>query len=247
MSLPPDRFREQVTFATLVPAARLASRFGISLREMKQLVELACYREARRRGWKMKEIRAALSISMSKVGLLSKDLKERFAGMDPESAVVPSILSVLWAGPLSEVRLVNALVDFDEANVRAGLARLLSEGSVREVPGRTVRYEIGGNQHRLVRAPWMARIDALHDLMGTVVGAVEARFFDDDDRAFARALKFRVRPEDIPRLRALYEEQMFKLVVELDAAASDADDAVPFEFAVLWTPAEGGTEDEEDG
>lgn len=195
----------------------------------------------------MKEIRAALSISMSKVGLLSKDLKERFSGMDAEAAVVPSILSLLWAGPLSEVRLVNALVDFEEEDVKAGLARLVEEGSVQEVSGRTVRYEIGGGQHRLVRAPWMARIDALHDLMGAVVGAVEARFFDNDERAFARSLTFRVRPEDLPRLRALYEEQMFKLVVELDEAATDDEDAVPFQFAVLWTPAEGEGEVKEDG
>jgi hypothetical protein len=237
MTLSQEEYKARVLFAMLAPAARLAVRFRTSLREMKHLIELSIYREARRRGLKMKEVQALLSISMSKVGLLSKDLKEHFAAPDQAHGLPRRLLSLLWAGPLSEARLLQALEGQHEASdILAALAQMVADKRLSLTQERTPRYQLGEPQYRLVQEPWMARVDALGDLMEVVVRTVEARFFEGDERAMARSLNFRVKPEDLPRLKQLYEEQIFPLICEMDAAVSPEAASIPLSFSILWTP-----------
>lgn len=249
MSLSEEEYRTRVIFAMLLPAARLMVRFKTPLREIKNLVELAAYREARRRGLKMKEIRQQLSISMSKVGLLSKSLKEHFAAPEREHELPRRILTLLWAGPLSESRLCQALEGSHEAQeVVQALALMLEDKRLQLTQERTPRYCLGEPRYRLVQEPWMARVDALGDLMLSVARTVEARFFEEDPRAMARTLSFRARPEDLHRLQKLYEEEIFPLICELDEAVDPAQDSVPLRLSVLWSPQdlqdEGDQEDE---
>lgn len=235
-----EELRTRVIFSLLSPAARMAIQSMFSLKNMKQLIELALYREARRQRLKMKEIGHHLAISMSKVGLLSKQLKAHFAQPESEHGLPRKILALLWAGPMSRQKITQALEEHEDAEVDAALTALLKDKRITEDPGPTItRYKLGAPQHRLVQEPWMAKIDALDDLMGVVVRTVEGRFFRGDPRAFARTLQFRVRPEDIPRLQAHYEA-LFALVCELDEAAVECEaepsSAIPLKLSLLWSP-----------
>ncbi len=228
----------RVVFAALRPAVRLANTFGVSLKDVKRFAELAYYQDAKRRGMKMREMSEALGISMSKVGLLSKQLKEHFLEPELEHGVARQILTLLWAAPLSEIRLAQALPDFDSSDVEHALNDLVAEGRVRRVSGRTDTFELTSGSQRLDNTPWMARIDGLNTLLDSVTQTVEARFERNDTRAFVRNLAFRVRPQDLQRLQEHYEKTLFPLIVELDEAVEQDADSVPIRLSILWSPTE---------
>ena len=239
-----DELETRVIFSALLPASRIAAEVAVPLKEMKRLIELAYYREVRGRGLKMREITDRLSISMSKISLLSKQLKEHFAQPESDYGLPRRILSLLWAGPLSEARIVQAFDDEEESVVVETLARLLDDGSLAIEDGRTPRYRLAAPQYRLVQEPWMARVDALNHLMSAVTRVVQARFFKGDERAFARTLSFRVRPGDQERLKKFYQEQLFPLIAELDERVEADGESVPMELSLLWAPQEEGGDEE---
>ena len=241
-----DDLVKRLTYAALRPAARLAVRGGFALRDMKKLIELAYYQEARRRGLKMKEISQLMSISMAKVGLLSKDLKEYFLQPELEHGVGRQILSLLWAAPLSEARIAQALPEFEADEVSAALRQLVDDGRITPLDGRTEVYALAAPMHRLQTDPWMAKVDGLNTLLDSVSLAVHGRFFRDDKRSMVRNVAFRVRDEDLDRLREHYEQQLFPLICELDEAVSGTDDSVPIRLSILWAPDERETSDEDD-
>jgi hypothetical protein len=230
--------KTRVVFAALKPAVRLGMTFGVSLKDIKNFTELAYYQEARHRGMKMREMSELMDISMSKVGLLSKKLKEHYLEPELEHGVGRQILSLLWASPLSEARLVAALPDYGPHDVKEALDRLLAENRIRLLPGRTESYELTSGAQRLDIAPWMAKIDGLNTLLSSVSKAVEARFHRDDPRTFVRNLAFRVRKQDFERLQKLYETAIFPLIVELDEAVTTDDESVPVRLSVLWSAEE---------
>lgn len=228
----------RLAYAALRPAARLAVRGGLALRDVKKLMELAYYQEARRRGLKMREIAELMSISMAKVGALSKDLKEYYLQPELDHGIGRQILSLLWAAPLSEARIAQALPEYDGAEVAATVARLVEEGRIVPLDGRTEMYELAAPMHRLETDPWMAKVDGLNTLLDVLSKAVRARFFDADERALVRNVAFRVRPEDLDALRHHYEETLFPLICELDEAAGDDERSVPIRLSLLWAPDE---------
>ena len=234
-----ERQPNKLTYAMLRPAARLALLTNVSLRDVKKFAELAYYQEAKRRGLKMKEIKELLSISMSKVGLLSKELKEHFIEPETQHGIGRQILSLLWAAPLTEGRIVGALPEFEPDEVIAALKQLTEEGRIVCEENRTNVYRLAAASHRLTTDPWMAKIDGLNTLLQFVSRAVESRFLDGDDRSMVRNVAFRVRPEDLGKLKTFYEEQLFPLVVELDDAVDADGESVPIRLSILWAPEEG--------
>ena len=122
-----DELERHILLSALIPVARIASHLGIPLREIKQLTELAYYREVRRRRVKMKDVSRLMSVSMSKVGLLSKQLKDHFAVADRDYELPRRVLSVLWATPLTLARLQAALPDEEPDDVEAAVNGLLAD------------------------------------------------------------------------------------------------------------------------
>lgn len=234
----------RLTFAALRPAARLAVRGGFALRDIKKYMELAYYQEARRRGLKMKEIADLMSISMAKVGQLSKELKEHFLEPELEHGVPRQILSLLWAAPLSEARVIQALPEFEAPEVTSALRQLVEQGRVRVIEGRTETYGLAASLQRLDMEPWMAKVDGLNTLLESTSQAVRARFFDEDDRAMVRNVAFRVRPADIEKLKKHYEEHLFPLICDLDDAGVADDESVPIRLSILWAPDQQESNDE---
>ena len=235
----PNEQIEGLIFGTLLPVARLAAGKDFPLRRLKQLVELATYGELKRRGLSMRDITERLSVSMAKVGQLSRQLKDHLSKPDSDYGVPRRLLLVLRGGAASEAQLISALSDCEAELVRRGIGQLREDGLIELVAGRTVRYRICSRAYRQVRRPWMARLDALNNLMSSVADTIRARFFEDDDRAFARTVSFSVREADLPKLRALYEETVFPLIEALDSAAED-EGGLGVSLSLLWAPDEPG-------
>jgi hypothetical protein len=238
MTISREESRRRVAFAAFAPAVRLAMSWSLPLREAKQMVELAYYAEGRRRKLKMRELTEMLSVSMSKLGLLSKDLKGLFDLPEAEQELSRRILSVLWAGPLTEARVANVFEEHPADEVAQTLRHMVEQRLIEVVPGRTPVFRLAEARYRLAREPWMARYDALRNLMHAVAMAIEARFEHADDRAFVRTLSFRVRPEDLEQLRELYEAQILQTVTRLDELASrdGTDRSIPMNLVTFWTP-----------
>lgn len=243
MTISQQESRRRIAFAVLAPFARVAVNWRLPLREAKQLIELAYYAEARRRGYKLREVAELLSVSMSKLGLLSRDLKEIFDEGTTGQTTARRILSVLGAGPLSEAKVLSVLDDVEAEAVRAVLAEMVEQKLLELVAGRTPLYRLASGQYRLVREPWMARYDALNHLMTAIGQTVDARFERTDPSAMARTLSFKIRPEDLARLAELYEKQVVPLIVELDRkAVADAAEGISMNVAMMWAPDSDGSE-----
>lgn len=225
----------QIIYALMRPAARTALHAGVALKDMKRFVELAYYQEARRRGLKMREITETMDISMSKVGALSKQLKEHFREAELEHGLKRQILALLWAMPLSAIKIAQALPEFDDAEIIEALDQLVTEGSLSLNQGRTETYELVQRAYRLSTDLWMARVDGLNTLLDHVLRVVEARFFEQDPRAAVRNLRFRVSPDQLQRLQDFYEQQLFPLIIELDEHANASEDSIPIQLSYLWS------------
>jgi hypothetical protein len=226
-----------VLFALLRLPVGLASDLGIGLKELGEWAETAYFHELRGRGLKLREISDELEVSMRKAAQLSKQLKQRFFETTQQT-LARRIEFMLWAGPMSLVRIEQALPQEDPEEVRQALALLVDSGRAQVVEGRVVTYAVVARASRQVGSSWVAKIDGLNQLLTTVLGAVRARLFREDPRALARSLELRVRPEDLPELKAMYEEVIWERLKELDARAVGCDEAIPMHFALMWAPDE---------
>lgn len=233
-----DQPRLRVLYGLMLPVARLGFLFGTSLKTAGELMQMAAFHETRRRGLSTREIADRLSVSPRKVALLSRQLKQNFMHSEKAHELPRQIEFMLWAGPLSAARVKQAMGDVEAADVDLALAALLDKGRIRHIPGRTDRYEVVRTEYRLVSPDWLARIDGLQNLMGSVANVVYARFFRAESQAFARTVNLRIRDADIDELRRLYEETLWPALVALDDAARGCDDAHDIDVSVLWGPNE---------
>lgn len=230
-----NNFKTRVLFATLRPTARLAQAYGVSLKDMKHLLELAYYQQSRASGLKMREMSEQMDIGMSKVGLLSKQLKEHF--VEPEEGLHRQIIALLWAQPLSLSKLAQAL-GIAASKLETSLETLIEEGRIRRIEGRTDVFELTGSRQSMDIHAWLARVDGLNTLFDNVTRAIRARFDDNDERAMVRNLAFRVRKQDLQKLNDFYQEQLLPLILELDRAVEREKDSTPMTMTVLWAPDE---------
>lgn len=235
-----EELQDRVLYALLGPAGRLARAFATPLTVLRDRAEMAYYHETKRKGLKMKEVAALMDVSISKVALLSRALKENFLS-DAEEAELPrQIEFMLWAEPLSAAKIKQVLTETDPDRVDAVIATLVDEGRVASVEeDNKVVYELQISTDRRVWDSWLARIDGLNNVLRNVTDAIYARFFTDEQGAFARTLTFRARPDDLERLRDFYENQLFAMVEELDTLAeNDPEEAVPISLSLFWAPYE---------
>ena len=238
----------QVVLGSLGLPARLALRAGLSLKELKHLTELAVFGRLRNRGAKLKEIASTLGVSAPKASLLSRDFKDHFAAPEIEFGIKRRVLRLLWAQALTKQRLVNALSDIAQAHeIETALESLLTEGRVVQKAGRTTRYAVGPSSHRMVEDEWIARLDALDNAMEAQAETVEARFFDNDERAFARTIQLEVLPQDLPLLERHYKESFFALLSTLNERAEDHQDSITVHISLAWAPERRRPNQTEDG
>lgn len=233
-----DEIRQRVIYALMLPAVRLARVFGVPLKMVERWLHMAYFHELRDSGLKMREAAGHLKVSMRKAALLSKQLKDNFLQPEQVKTLPRRIEFCLWAQPLSFARLQQAMPEVEPVTLTAALDQLVAEGRLTLNRGRTTTYAATRPERRLVRDNWLARIDGLNNLLGTVSDAVYGRFFAAEPRAFARTLSFRMRSQDREKLQALYEEQIWPTLVALDEASRDDENAEQVELSLCWAPYE---------
>lgn len=223
----------RLTYALMGPAARLASHFNLNLSDVRQLMDMAYFHDARRRGLTLQQIADSMGISLSKAALLSKALKENFVDVEAQAELPRRIEFMLWAEALSLARMKQVLA-FSAKEVNDAVKQLERDGRIAK--NNDGVYELQVSTDRRVWGTWIARMDGVNNALKNVGDAVFARFFRPNLPAFARTLAFRVLPEDVAELQAFYG-QLFELVVRLDErAAKHPEEAVELSLSLFWAP-----------
>ena len=232
--------RDRVLYTMLLPATRMARLLDRPLKSLREWMQMSYFHEWKRQGLKLHEIAERMDISQRKVAMLSKQLKENFSIHEQEASVPRRIEFMLWAGPLSSARIKQTLSGVDSKNVDRALRRLLKDGRIEEKQlERMVVYGVVSSESRLVTPQWKSRLDALEELLSTVIQTVHLRFFEEENRAFARTLSFRMRREDYERLVEMYQDDIWTIIKELDSRAKDTTDdenLEEFSLTVCWSP-----------
>jgi hypothetical protein len=234
--IPREELEQRVSFAVLQPIVRLACRFGLPLRSVRHLLDIAYYREAQQRLPSMRDIMALMEVSIAKAALMSRELRHFFALPESTHGLPRRILSLLWAGPRTEAMIARSFTDAEPAEVTESLRQLVADGRVKVIPGRTTRYEAAASHYRFVEDGWLSRLEGLRSFLIAVSQAIEARFLDDDERAMVRTIRLRIPTGELPRLRRFYEEQLFPLLTELSEAGDKSPDALPIRVSMHWAP-----------
>lgn len=240
---PSEEFVTRLVYSLLKPSTRVADRFGLPLKQLAQLTQLAFYERKRKRGLSIKQISQEFQTSTRTVDRLIKSLREDFFEPEHEHELPRRIEFLLWAEPLGAARLVQLLPEHEEQEVFDALDVLVAQQRVTVQSGRTTLYASTHRANRLPDDTEAAKVDALNHLLGTVIQAVERRFFERDPRAGARNVALRVRPEDFARIEALYETHIWPALTELDARAADTEDAIELGWVTCWSPLDSNEDD----
>ncbi len=234
-----QELKSRVVYSLLLSAVKLANLFGMPLKDVTGWVETAYFREVRSRGGTLKETALQLGVSQRTAVRLSKQLRESFFFLPEVSHNLQRRLEfMLGAQPMGVARLKQVMPEVEPEQIEASLESLLSQGRILEVPGRTMMYRSASNMRHLPRDTWMSRIGGLNSFVENLASATYGRFFKQEDKTFARTVSFSVRPEDLPRLEALYAQHLLTAIKELDAEAEGHDDKMDMQASLCWAPYE---------
>lgn len=233
-----EELRQRVIYSMLLPAARLARAFGMPLKELRGWLDAAYFQELRGQGLTQREIAEVLQVSERTAVSLSRNLREAFLRPELSHNLTLRIEFILGAEAMGEGRLGQVLPEVAPEVVRAALDDLIAQGRVREVRGRTVKYEPAAPVRRLARDSWMDRIGALNSLGDNLANAVYGRFFRSEPRAFARTLTFRGNRVLFDDLTKFYEEVVLPGLRSLHVNNEDGDAVEAAQVSLCWAPYE---------
>lgn len=232
-----EELRQRVIYSLFLPAVMLASAFEIPAKELAAWLQVAHFEHLRARGVTLTDTADALGVSVRTAKRLSRQLKLAFLRPEIEHELPVKIEFMLRAESMSAARLAQVLKEVPATEVHMALGRLLGEGRVEEVPGRTTTYRILKSVNSLVRDSWLARIGGLNSLLRNLGDTVVGRFFNHDSRALARTLSFHVLPEHYSALEALLEHTISQIAA-LDAEAQGQPLAERVRLSLLYAPFE---------
>ena len=235
--IPRNELKQRVLYAMLLPAVRLAHAFGVSLKDLRGLVDSAYFQELRSAGLTHQEIAAALQVSKRTAVNLSRQTREQFIGPRIHHNLPRRIEFMLGAEPMGEGRVHQLLSEVELEDVRQALVELLEQGRIREVPGRTLKYEPAATVRSLPRDTWMARIGGLNSFTENFTNAVFGRFFRDEPRTFARTLTFRGGPRVFEALADFYQDNILPGLQAMQAEDREQD-SEPAQVSLCWAPYE---------
>lgn len=237
----------RVIYSMMVPGVRLARAFGVPLKEVGEWVELGYLKELLDGGFKLKDAAELLKVSVRKVSMLSSRLRENFFLPELEHELPRRIEFMLWAAPMSLARLNQVIEDADLDEIDAALEQLLDEERAVEVEDRPGFYMAPRVETRLVKDSMVSRIGALNSFLGNITNAIHGRFFNADPTSFVRTLSFRIAPEQLTELRALYE-QLYEQLREMEQTSrseQDEEELLEMQLSLCWAPYEREEEVEE--
>lgn len=231
-------FSRRVVYSLLRPAARIAAKAGLPLKDFAQLSQLSLYEVKKGQGLSQREIAEELDVSSRTIDRLLKDLREGFFEPEIEHELPRKIEFMLWAEPAGIARIAQVLSKHEPDDIEHALALLVQEGRVETVPGRTLKYAPTQRANRLMDKDLASRIDGLNNVLTVLAEATQNRFINGDRRAAARSVTMRVRRQDIEEFEKIYEETVWPRLVALDEKATSAEDAVDMGLTIVWTPFE---------
>jgi len=128
-------------------------------------------------------------------------------------------------GPVGLEAVCASIRDFKSAEVRLAAEQLLDEGILTDHGG---ELRVAVHHVSLVQDDADHRLESLRQFLGGVAALVYRRFFTNDSEAeaFARVLSFRASRAAIKHLRTESYAALRAHILDLDAAAEDADDGV---------------------
>ena len=227
----------RILYSLLMPAARLAFRFHIPLDRVTEMVTLAYLSEMREAGLTLKESSSVLGKSLRTVTNIARRLREDFFAPEEVFGLRRKVELHLTAGPATLAELMEAVAPTPREALDDALAGLVDEGRAREIrEGGRTRYEVTAPYVNLIRGTLERRIDGLNHLLGAVAEAVDGRFFDNDDSAFARVLTFSAIPEKLSELRQSIYDRLRLATSDLEEEALDAGRAEE-RFSIVLTVA----------
>lgn len=233
-----EELRQRVVYALLRPATELAKGFRFSRRDILELVELSYFHRLREEDHILSDIADVLDISQRKTAQLSKQLKKNFMQSEVDYDLTWQIEFMLWAGPMTEGRLIQALADVSKQEARSVLDEMVEEERIYRENKTPPVYKVSRSEVRLYRNNWIARIHGLTNLGKNLVNTVWNRFFGEGEDSFARTVSFQVREEDVDRLEELYQQKIWETLKELDESAREDDSARTFDLSIIWAPSE---------
>ncbi|MEL6177667.1 MAG: hypothetical protein AAFS10_01880 [Myxococcota bacterium] len=237
--LPQWELEQRVIYALFAPIIRLAHRFGISLKELRKLLDTAYFQELRAMGMTHQEIAGVLQVSERTAGMLSKRAREQFMGPQLHHNIPRRIEFMLSLEPMGEGRLNQVMPEVDVVDVRTALHELLELGRIVEVPGRTLKYAPSATVRSLPRDTWLARIGGLNSLAENLTNVVFGRFFANEPRTFARTLTFDGGPKTFEQLTDFYQHTILpglKGIHRTDRPEGDASQLA--QVSMYWAPYE---------
>lgn len=239
--IPQGELVARVIFALLRPAVRIATLFGVSLKDLTRLLESAHYQEVRTHTPTQRDVADALGVSARTADRLARQLREAFVVPELEHHLPRRIEFMLAATPMSAARLVQVVHDASERDVLEALATLEQDGRVVAEQGRTTVYRPASGVRSLPRDSWVNRIGGLESFGENLSNAAWGRFFADDERAFARTLSFRLTEPQIRELDAWYQSAVLPAIVAWSEAAESVQDTTPrtaMQLSLCWAPYE---------
>lgn len=241
IEIEPTELQWRVIYSLFLPSVRLASLFGLPLREMKDWLGVAYLHELKRRKLNQSESAKLLNVSRRTVIDLTRKVRDNFFAPERHEGLSRRILFMLWAESLSEGRLKQALItvlgELDEDEYQNALAELLSNDLItRQQNQGTDSYALKKDTFRLYHNNWIKRVDALNNQLEHLADTVMARFFRQSSDSFVRTVTLTMKTDDVPKLEALYRDVIFPALVEFDKAAADSDDVQNMELNISWAP-----------
>ena len=235
--LPRQELQQRVLYALLVPAVRLAHVFGVSLKDLRGLVDTAYFQELRSAGLTHQQISKALGVSKRTAVSLSRQAREQFVGPAVHHNLPRRIEFMLGAEPMGEGRIHQLLPGVEPEDIRQALEELRAQGRVREIKGRTLKFAPAASVRSLPRDTWIARIGGLNSFTENLTNAVFGRFFRDEPRTFARTLTFHGGPQVFKEMTRIYQEAFLPGLQGLHYE-EHAEDAQAAQVSLCWAPYE---------
>ena len=161
----------RVIYLFLAPVARLGTRNRVPLRDLRDLLEMACFQQLRQASYTLDESAEILDVSRRKAAQLSKQLKHNFFDFHSGDSITRRIEYLLWAGELTEGRLKQELSSHSESAIDSALSKLVAAGRIEaQEEQSTTRYSLPSRGPRLFAGDLM---DVLEELENTIMSIVE--------------------------------------------------------------------------
>lgn len=225
--------RMRALHALLMPAVRLARELDLPLADLKRAAEMAYFDEATRRVELLKDLRRVMSISISKVGLLSRTWRTWFIP-DDGMALKRRVEYMLASGPLTLARLNQVLPQERFVDLEGSLRELLAEGRIEKIEQQaTWAYGLVFGVADTHWSRMLERISGLERVGDAWYELVRSQLLEGASEADSSRWTLPMRREDVAEITKLVEA-LGERLNELSCEPRDAD--MTLEVGVLLAP-----------